>query len=49
MVIAKWGCSSTGRARVLQARGRRFDPDQFHQINAGIAQLARVSAFQAGC
>jgi hypothetical protein len=26
-----WGCSSVGRASVLQAEGRRFDPDQLHQ------------------
>jgi hypothetical protein len=25
------GCSSVGRAPVLQAGGRRFDPDQLHQ------------------
>ena len=28
------GCSSVGRAPVLQAGGRRFDPDQLHQLNA---------------
>ncbi len=26
------GCSSAGRAPALQAGGRRFDPDQLHQI-----------------
>ena len=26
------GCSSVGRAPVLQAGGRRFDPDQLHQF-----------------
>ena len=24
------GCSSSGRARALQARGSRFDPDHLH-------------------
>jgi hypothetical protein len=27
-----WGCSSVGRAPVLQAGGRRFDPDQLHNV-----------------
>ena len=27
-----WGCSSAGRASALQAGGRRFDPDQLHQL-----------------
>src|SRR3954468_12873948 len=30
-----WGCSSVGRARRSQRRGRRFDPDQLHQILLG--------------
>ncbi len=31
------GCSSAGRAPALQAGGRRFDPDQLHQFQAGRA------------
>ena len=27
---ATWGCSSAGRARALQARGRRFEPGHLH-------------------
>ena len=32
-----WGCSSVGRAPALQAGGRRFDPVQLHQFEAGEA------------
>ena len=44
-----WGCSSTGRAPVLQAGGYGFDTHQFHQYRV-VAQLRRASALQAeGC
>ena len=33
-VLAIWGCSSVGRALEWHSRGRRFDPDQLHQIPA---------------
>lgn len=29
---SQWGCSSVGRATALQAEGRRFEADHFHQI-----------------
>ena len=29
----KWGCSSDGRAPDLHSGGRRFDPDQLHQVS----------------
>lgn len=29
--INVWGCSSVGRAPVLQAGGQRFDPANLHQ------------------
>src|SRR5687768_9618614 len=29
---ASWGCSSIGRALEWHSRGRRFDPDQLHQL-----------------
>ena len=31
------GCSSAGRAPDLHSGGRRFDPDQLHQIEAALA------------
>ena len=37
------GCSSVGRAPDLHSGGRRFDPDQLHQLRLGpVAQLARA-------
>lgn len=29
-----WGCSSVGRASVLQTEGREFDSPQLHQYGA---------------
>ena len=32
IIVRYWGCSSSGRAVALQAKGSRFDPDHLHQI-----------------
>ena len=38
--VRKWsrGCSSAGRAPDLHSGGRRFDPDQLHQLIPGRRQ-----------
>ena len=41
------GCSSAGRAPDLHSGGRRFDPDQLHQIELDIeAALASIGPTQ---
>ena len=32
-IACPWDFSSAGRAPALQAGGRRFDPDKFHQLD----------------
>ena len=40
---AIWGCSSVGRAPVLQAGGRKFESFQFHHL--GIEAFSNKSLF----
>src|SRR6476619_6772595 len=42
------GCSSAGRAPDLHSGGRRFDPDQLHQLSPSLSSLCVISATLAG-
>jgi hypothetical protein len=41
-----WGCSSDGRARRSQRRGRRFDPDHLHHNkNNNLARFVKAGLY----
>ena len=41
------GCSSAGRAPDLHSGGRRFDPDQLHQVECAAAESDRLVLAEA--
>ena len=42
-----WGCSSVGRAPDLHSGGRRFDPDQLHQLYP-VTKPKKTKAYLSG-